>query len=74
MPTIYRAVHRDQDVTDVGSIKAVDGVVRTGKVGRYRVDQIASKPLPSGHTSRRWGQKIKHRDASIADGPDPWPE
>jgi hypothetical protein len=66
MPTIYRVVHPKGNVTDVGSIEAVEGVAQAGKPGRYHIDQIASEPLPSGHTSRRWGQRIKHRDGWIS--------
>jgi hypothetical protein len=55
MRTIDRIVHPDQDVTNVGSVEAIEGVVRAAEPGRYHVDEISSDPLPSGHTSRRWG-------------------
>jgi hypothetical protein len=41
--------------------------------GRYHVDQIAADPLPSGHTSRRWGSAIKHPEGRVELDPDPWP-
>jgi hypothetical protein len=61
MPTIYRIVHPNRDVNDVGSVEAIDGVVQGGKPARYHIDQISSEPLPSGHTSRRWGHGASHR-------------
>ena len=41
--------------------------------GLYHVDEISADPLPSGHTSRRWGVGIKRLDGSVAIEPDPWP-
>jgi hypothetical protein len=41
--------------------------------GRYPVAEIAAAPLPSGHTSRRWGSAIKHPDGRVELDPDPWP-
>jgi hypothetical protein len=35
------------------------------------VDQISADPLPSGHTSRRWGVGIKSRDGSVVIERDP---
>jgi hypothetical protein len=40
---------------------------------RYHVDEFSSDPLPSGHTSRRWGVGIKHPDGVVTLDPDPWP-
>ena len=57
---------------DVGSPDAFESAVRTGKPGQYHIDQISSGPLPSGHTSRRWGTAIKNRDGTVAVEPDPW--
>jgi hypothetical protein len=31
-------------------------------------------PLPSGHTSRRWGVGIKRSDGSVVFEADPWDE
>jgi hypothetical protein len=69
-----RVIHPDRDITDVGFIKAVNVVLQAGVPGRYTIDQIASKLLPSAHTSRRWGTKTKQWDGSIVNEPDPWPE
>jgi hypothetical protein len=55
---------------DLNSVEAVDSedelepAVRSMGPGRYHVDQIERDPLPSGHTSRRWGVAIKHPDGS----------
>jgi hypothetical protein len=43
------------------------------KPSKYHVDQIAADPLPSGHTSRRWGVAIKHPHGRVLIEPDPWP-
>jgi hypothetical protein len=73
MPSIYRISRSGrQPVVDVGSPDAIGGAVRAGKPGSYHIDEISSDPLPSGHTSRRWGTAIKHRDGTIAVEPDPW--
>ena len=74
MRTIDRIVHPDQDVTNVGSVEAIEGVVRAAEPGRYHVDEISSDPLPSGHTSRRWGAAIKRPDGQCTLDPDPWPD
>lgn len=72
---VYRVSHPDNDlVVDVDSIVAIEGVVRSAKPGRYHVDEISSDPLPSGHSSRRWGVVINHADGTVTMDPDPWPE
>jgi hypothetical protein len=58
MPTIYRISQPRHDaITDVGSVEAIEGAVRSGSPGCYHVDEISSDPLPSGHTSQRWGPR-----------------
>jgi hypothetical protein len=75
MPSIYRISRPGSDqVTDVGSVEAVEGAIRAGKSGRYHIDEIGSDSLPSGHTSRRWGVGIKRHDGSVSLDPDPWPD
>jgi hypothetical protein len=49
---MFRVSHKGEDITDVGSVEAV---IPAGELGSYDVDEIAADPLPSGHTSRRWG-------------------
>jgi hypothetical protein len=60
----------------VGAASTVEGlrrpVERLGP-GRYHVAEIDADPLPSGHTSRRWGSALKHPDGRVELDPDPWP-
>ena len=73
MPSIYRISRGAREpVVDVGSPGAIEGAVQAGKPGSYHIDEIGSDPLPSGHTSRRWGTTIKHPDMTVAIEPDPW--
>jgi hypothetical protein len=75
MPSIYRISRPGhKPIVDVGSAEAIEGVVRAEKPGTFHVDEIASDPLPSGHTARRWGTAIKHPDGTVAVEPDPWQE
>jgi hypothetical protein len=75
MPSIYRiSRHGHEPITDVGSVEAVEETIRASEPGRYHVDEIATEPLPSGHTSRRWGTAVKQADGGVAIEPDPWPD
>jgi hypothetical protein len=61
MPSIYRFSQPGREpITDVDSVEAVEGAIRAGGPGCYHVEEISSEPLPSGHTSRRWG--LRSRD------------
>jgi hypothetical protein len=74
MPSIYRISRAGREpITDVDSVEAFEGVLRDGELGCYHVDQISAEPLPSGHTSRRWGVAIKRPDGTVTLDPDPWP-
>jgi hypothetical protein len=73
-PNIYRISQPGREpITDVDSVEAVEGAIRAGGPGRYHVDEISSDPLPSGHTSRRWGTAIQRPDGAVTIEPDPWP-
>jgi hypothetical protein len=73
MPSIYRINQPGRKpVVDVGSVEAIEGAIRAGEPGQYHVDQISADPLPSGHTSRRWGTATKHPDGTVVVEPDPW--
>ena len=73
MPSIFRISRPDSDdITDVGSVEAIEPAMRSDEPGRYQVDEISHDPLPSGHTCRRWGTVTKHPDGTIAVEPDPW--
>jgi len=72
MPGIYRVSRAGQEpITDVDSVETV---VQAGGPGRYHVDEISADPLPSGHTSRRWGVGIKRDDGTVTIKSDRWPE
>jgi hypothetical protein len=60
-----------EPITDVDSVKAVDGAVRDDEPGRYHLHEISAEPLPSGHTSRRGGTAIQRPDGAVALDPDP---
>ena len=75
MPSIDRISRPDREpITDVDPVEAVEGAIRAGGLGRYPVDEIASEPLPSGHTCRRWGTAIGRPDGEVILDPDPWPD
>ena len=63
-----------EPIVDVDQVEAIEPVVRRSKPGRYHVDEISADPLPSGHTSRRWGVGIKRADGTVVIEPDPWRE
>jgi hypothetical protein len=72
--SIFRISRSDDDqVVDVDSLARVDNIIGSGKPGRYHVDEISADPMPSGHTSGRWGVGMKHRDGTVGLDPDPWP-
>jgi hypothetical protein len=75
MPRIFRISRPGREpITDVASVEAVEEAIRAGGSGCYHVDEISAEPLPSGHTSRRWGTAIKRPDGAVALAPDPWPD
>jgi hypothetical protein len=59
--------------TDVAQVDEIEPVIRASGTDRYRIDQIEREPLPSGHTSRRWGIGVKRDDGSAEIEPDPLP-
>jgi hypothetical protein len=59
-------------VVDVAQADEIEPAIRAAEPGRYYADQIERDPLPSGHTSRRWGVAIKRQDGSVVLEPDPW--
>ena len=75
MLTIFRISQPGREpITDVDSVEGVEEAIRAGGPGCYHVDQINSEPLPSGHTSRRWGTAIKRPDGKVTIESDPWPD
>ena len=62
-----------EPIVDVDQVEAVEAAIRSSAAGRYHVDEISADPLPSGHTSRRWGVGIKRPDGVVTLDRDPWP-
>jgi hypothetical protein len=59
---MYRISHPEQEaIIDVERVAEIEPVIRSNKPGRYHVDEIRADPLPSGHTSRRWGIGVNGR-------------
>jgi hypothetical protein len=71
---MFRVSHQGEGIDEVGTIEGARQIVRGQAPGRYHVDEISADPLPSGHTSWRWGVGIKRSDGEVAIDPDPWPE
>jgi hypothetical protein len=70
---MYRISPNGQEPNfDVDQAEAIEPAIRSSKPGRYHVDEISADPLPSGHTSRRWGIGIKRVERSIALESDQW--
>jgi hypothetical protein len=69
---MYRISHNGHEpISDVDQVEQLEPAVRTDESGRYHVDELSAEPLPSGHTSRRWGTAIMHPDGSVELKPDP---
>jgi len=69
----FRIVDRECEMlADADNLDGVTEIVRNAPAGRYQVDEISAKPLPSGHTARRWGTAIRHDDGRVRLDPDPW--
>ena len=73
MSITYRLVDsKGEMLADADSIEYLKGILGDLDPGRYTVDEISTKPLPSGHTARRWGVLLKLDDGTIIEEPDPW--
>jgi hypothetical protein len=53
------------EITDVAQVDEIEPAIRSSKPVRYLVDEICADPVPSGHTSPRWGVAIKRQDGSV---------
>jgi hypothetical protein len=72
MPSTYRLIDPKGELrSDAGSIERLKTILSHLAHGRYTVDEIATQPLPSGHTARRWGVMLKLDDGTIIEEPDP---
>jgi hypothetical protein len=71
--SFFRIVDRDGEMlADAESLEMVTAVLRNAPAGRYHIDEISGKPLPSGHKARRWGCAIRHDDGRVFLDADPW--
>ena len=50
----------------------IRGETLGSSMSRYLIDQIERDPLPSGHTSRRWGFATKWPNGPVDLEPDSW--
>jgi hypothetical protein len=74
-PGIFRVSRPGlEPISDVDSVAAIEGAIQAGGPGCYLTDEISAEPLPSGHTSRRWGTAIKRPDGLATIDPDLWPD
>ena len=63
------------DGEPIGSAESIPGLARLVEdvsPGRYHIDELSHGPLPSGHTSRRWGIAVKRSDSSVSIARDIW--
>ena len=75
MPSTYLLIDATGELfCDASSKERLEGILGHLDPGRYTVDEIATDPLPSGHTARRWGVILKLDDGTIIEEPDPWEE
>ncbi len=71
---MFRISRNEQEpIIYLAQVEAIEPAIRSSEPGRYHVDEISADPLPSGHTSRRWGVGIKPPEGSVVIKPDPWP-
>jgi hypothetical protein len=70
---MFRISQNGQEpVVDVDTVERIEPAIRSRPPRRHHIDQIQRDPLPSGHTSHRWGVAIKKRDGSVLVEQDPW--
>lgn len=65
----------DPDGNPIGTALSVHSLARLLEgvpPVRYHIDEISHNPLPSGHTSRRWGIAVKRSDSSVSIARDIW--
>jgi len=73
MSIVYRLIDsKGEMLSDADTIEYLKGILGHLDAGRYTVDEIASEPLPSGHTARRWGVMLKLDDGTVIEEAGPW--
>jgi hypothetical protein len=65
-------ISRGETGFDADTIDRARETPRREEPGLYRVDEIRADPFPSGHTSRAWGNLIRHADGRVEDEAAPW--
>jgi hypothetical protein len=71
---MFRLSRNGQEpIVDVDTLEQIEPVIRCAEPGRYHIDEITRDPLPSGHTSRRWGVGNKWADGTVVIERDPSP-
>jgi hypothetical protein len=60
------------EIADGDWVDQIEHALRSRPPGRYHVNQLERDPLPSGHSSYRWGLAIRMQDGSVVSEPDPW--
>jgi hypothetical protein len=68
---MFRISQSRKPVVNVDIVAKIDPAVRALGTGCYHVEQIEREPLPSGHTSRRWGVGLKMPVGSVVIERDP---
>jgi hypothetical protein len=69
---MFRVSHRGEGIDHANTIEGARGIVRGQAPGHYDIGEIRAEPFPSAHTSRQWGQYIRHPDGRVEDEPHPW--
>jgi hypothetical protein len=65
-------VSQDDLIDDADTIDGAREIVRGQPPGRYHIDELSADPVPTGHTSQRWGVAIRRPNGSVELEPDPW--
>jgi hypothetical protein len=72
MPILYRLTDSHGELlSEADSIGYLKGLVADFEPGHYVVDEITTRPEPSGPTARRWGTIFKLVDGTILVEPEP---
>lgn len=72
MPRILRVNNPDgEPIGTTESAEGVRAILEPLPPRRYHIDEISRDPLPSGHTSHRWGPGIKRGGWTVTINRDP---
>jgi hypothetical protein len=62
-----------EPIVDVDTLEEIELDIRCAEPRRDHIDEITRDPLPSGHTSRRWGVGSKWADGTVVIERNPCP-